>query len=800
MTSWQSAMQGKIREAEAAPAPRLPVTMAEAFMGSFRHGQLDDPVGQRDIMLSAYQELHDRFRDISGEDPAERAKREGIDFEGLGRDGRAAVIGRFVDTLPDAQQKLLDDYKDVRGRAQKKAAEIEKEAAEVEDATYGSMAHIASFTGGVARAALNPVNAAMMLLGAARPVAGAGAGAVTRWLGKEFIIGAATQAVQEPVLARQRAELGLEGNSFENILEAGTAQAGFSAVLRAGGAALRALRRAGKTPEIAANIGPEDLEAVARHVEADAAMDRMVGDPVRGHETLARARAALEEGTPLETVGATRGTGIDLSRPRGMSLPDGSKIDVQYGLADLSEIRASHGLDGTPNPDYPQALQPRDREAAASQRWVDETAARLDPERLGVAPGPQEGAPVLAPDGIVESGNGRVLAIARAYERFPEKAAEYRAYLEELGFETGTMERPVLVRVRQNEFTPEQRIAFTRESNVASTASLAASERAKVDAGKLDEGVLSLWQGGAASDVKNAPFVQRFKALAVDRAEAAGFDPDGRLTRPGADRIRAALVARAWREPDLVKKVAEDLGETSKAIVDAMVETAPEAARLRAAIEEGRLAPEYDVVTPMIRAFQTIENARRTGKKLSALADQADIERGMMSDAERAGLRLFFLDDEMTIAASAEVTAGRIRAAIGDALLKQGGDLFAERIEAPGLLRAARYADEPIGDHPLSSLERAKQRSEAAKEVAPKEGEAAPAALPKGMAEVEARLAGMLGSIDPEKEVFDFGRFDREGQPAKSSARAEFEAVKAEARAAAELQDCVVRTVGAASP
>jgi len=718
MTSIQAAIDDEIRASEALPRVRPPATLGEAWNSAWKRTALDTTFGTRDVMLEAYTELHDRLRDLAGEDPAARARRQGIDFDGLGLDGRAAALGRMIDQLPEQQGKLLEDYRDVRARAQKKAAEIERQASEVSDATYGLTGNTVAFLGGVARQVVDPVNLAMLPLGPARPAAGAGIGAVARWLGKEALTGAATQAVQEPFIARQRAELGLESNSLGNIVEAGIGQAGFAGLLHAGAAALRRLRGHDPLPsplaDATVNVAPDDISAAARVVERDAALDRMTGDPVRGPDTLERVRAALEAGAPIETEAATRGTGIDLSRPRSMAMPDGSKIEVQYGLADLSQIRASHTLDGAPNPDFPQVLQPRNRETAASQRWIDETAARLDPERLGVAPGPQEGAPVLSRDGLVESGNGRVLAIARAYERFPDRAKAYRDYLEELGFDTGAFKEPVLVRVRQNDFTPEQQIAFTRDANVAQTASLSPAERAKIDAGRMDDGLMTLWKGGAASDLKNAPFVQRFKALAVDRGEAAAFDPEGVLVPAGRERIRAALVARGWRDADLVRKVTEDLGDTSKSIVDAMVETAPEASALRAAIEEGRIAPEHDVITPMIRAFQTIEHARRTGKKLSALVDQADIERGMMPEADRAAVRLFFLDDGFTVAAGAETVANRIRTAIADALNKQAGDLFGESIEAPGLLRAARFADEPLSDAPISGLERAKARTEAA--------------------------------------------------------------------------------------
>jgi hypothetical protein len=100
----------------------------------------------------------------------------------------------------------------------------------------------------------------------------------------------------------------------------------------------------------------------------------------------------------------------------------------------------------TPNPAFPQEPQPRDRGRAASETQVSRIAGQLQPERLGASSSVGEGAPIIGADGVVESGNGRVLGIRRAYAQGGDSAQKYRAYLESQGFDTGGMKEPVLVR------------------------------------------------------------------------------------------------------------------------------------------------------------------------------------------------------------------------------------------------------------------------------------------------------------------------------------------------------------------
>jgi hypothetical protein len=102
-------------------------------------------------------------------------------------------------------------------------------------------------------------------------------------------------------------------------------------------------------------------------------------------------------------------------RPGKVFTSGGHEVGVRYEVVEADSLVASQRADLSPNPDYPAALQPRDRTRAASAEQVNEIAARLNPERLGPSPEAATGAPVVGPDNVIESGNGRWLALKRAY-------------------------------------------------------------------------------------------------------------------------------------------------------------------------------------------------------------------------------------------------------------------------------------------------------------------------------------------------------------------------------------------------
>jgi hypothetical protein len=134
-------------------------------------------------------------------------------------------------------------------------------------------------------------------------------------------------------------------------------------------------------------------------------------------------------------------------------------------------------------------LQPRDRAGrATSAAQIAELASNLDAARLRPESAElQVGAPIVGPDNVVESGNGRVAAIRLAYEKHPARAEAYRemvkAYADRV--DVHLMDMPVVIRRRVTHLTQQERIAYVAAANRSIVASLAPAEQAAADAAAL---------------------------------------------------------------------------------------------------------------------------------------------------------------------------------------------------------------------------------------------------------------------------------------------------------------------------
>ncbi|MDR1514381.1 MAG: hypothetical protein LBS45_01690, partial [Synergistaceae bacterium] len=118
--------------------------------------------------------------------------------------------------------------------------------------------------------------------------------------------------------------------------------------------------------------------------------------------------------------------------------------------------------------------------------------SNLDPTRLADNRLASDGAPIVGGDNIVESGNGRVMALREAYKR--GAADNYRQYLldnaETLGLSGNAIEgmkNPVLTRER---VTDVDRVKFAQEANESSVSAMSESETASRDAKNMDSSLL----------------------------------------------------------------------------------------------------------------------------------------------------------------------------------------------------------------------------------------------------------------------------------------------------------------------
>ena len=258
----------------------------------------------------------------------------------------------------------------------------------------------------------------------------------------------------------------------------------------------------------------------------------------------------------------------------------GTSIASEFALVDAKFLIASHNAAGTKNPDYPQDLQPRDRARESSIAWVQKTSKSLDPESLGRTSRVDTGAPIVGDDLIVESGNGRTIAIKMAYKNGDAK--EYREWLIEnarmFGFTEQQVEsykQPVLVRMRT---TDVNRAEFAVEANQDDKLSFTASERAKADSKRISGGMLELFTPSANGEIDspaNRPFVKQFLA-SLGATEAAQYtDSNGYPTQALIARIKGALFSKAYDDDRLLEMMADQTKPDLQNMLNALTMAAP---------------------------------------------------------------------------------------------------------------------------------------------------------------------------------------------------------------------------------
>jgi hypothetical protein len=381
------------------------------------------------------------------------------------------------------------------------------------------------------------------------------------------------------------------------------------------------------------------------------------------------------------------------------------RIGVEYAVVDASLLKKASGR-----------FQPRDRGRSNSALQIADMAARLDPEQLMPSPNAATGTPIIGPDMMVESGNGRVAAIGRAYELHPDRAAAYRARIEAAGFEIPEgVERPVLVARRTTALDDAGRERFAIEAQDAGVARMTPTEIARTSARAMTADRLARFRPEAAlGDAENRDFLQSILSALPASERNALFDPSGALNAEGRRRLSGAFFARAWDDGgplgrEIVGRFAEleDPGEL-KSLIDALEEAAPAWATLRAEIEAGSVRPEFDITPHVLDALNVIVMARRDAGRLGgtiAEAVDAILAQGDMFAATNplsvALLRKFWRDGRA--APAADIARFLQRYADEARAVGRSGDMLgASPAEALRAIDATTFADLPDDIPPVA--------------------------------------------------------------------------------------------------
>jgi hypothetical protein len=149
--------------------------------------------------------------------------------------------------------------------------------------------------------------------------------------------------------------------------------------------------------------------------------------------------------------------------------PNGTEADVQYALADLSQVRTSF------DQGYDQSLQPRNTSRVSSRERIEQRKADMDPEAMGAAYNAGDGAPILTPGGDVITRNHGTEALRELYRE--GRANKYRDWVianaEKFGLSREQAERtPNVGLVRVLRGGPTDLTRFAEEANMPSVAKM----------------------------------------------------------------------------------------------------------------------------------------------------------------------------------------------------------------------------------------------------------------------------------------------------------------------------------------
>jgi hypothetical protein len=745
------------------PLPRIAASAGERFDLEWESGLLTGRTVSRDEgRYAAFEAQRQEFARqgrvlanpyATGEDQLEQALEAGGGrFRREALRSRAELIaewnkaaGELRTATPDGAERYFT-AEEIERQADQRAVSARERANQAADVASGDLGPaLAGMAGGMGAMLADPVQMATLPLGA--PQAWLAGGLARRVLVNgvsEAAINAAVQAgVQYGAVNPYAREAGFEPDPLEAVLLAGLLGGGFGAATPIIGAAARRMFRADRADP--------DLAAAARMAEnaQNLADTRPAGVPMETHlADLDRATAAAAAGRVAEIADPSRWQTNTLARLASgneatVFTPTGRAVGVQYRLAELDSLVASHTDDFRENPIYPHAegIQPRDRSNAMSQEGVQKIVSEFQPERLGPSPESGSGPPIIGPDGVVESGNGRVLALRRIMSDpdLADRRAAYLAFLQARGLDTTGLRNPVLIAERQTPLTPEERRSFAQESNARAQQGMSSTERARTDADAA-RAALPAYQGGALDLAENAAFVDGFLARLPATERADLVDGKGRASAAAMGRLRGALLAAAYgdRLGPLLERFLEGGAENLKAIAGALQDVAPGWASMRAAAARGEIAPAMDITADLVAAVETVAVARDAKLRVSDVLVQIDLDRPPLTDNGRAMLGAFFTDGTLARGAAQRTVTGRLAGYIDQAMATTPGvDLFGQAAPPPS--RVLDATGRRVEVEAVEAADLPATRTEAPPPADPFAGHQA--ALRDASADIEAALA-----------------------------------------------------------
>jgi hypothetical protein len=523
---------------------------------------------------------------------------------------------------------------------------------------------------------------------------------------------------------------------------------------------------------------PADTEEERRRHALTGATIGAVGFPVGGRLMRGRggARALLGPVPTPEHPTRALAIGADPSK----------RYEMRYRVADLSELVPSNLPSGAPNPAFPRELQPRSRERAASQLQIDQIAQSLDPVALLHDAGRLDsGPPIVGRDNLVESGNGRTLAISRAAEQHPER---YQAYVDTLRQNIGEfglsesdlqgVHRPVLVRER---VSAVDRSSFVAEANGSTTLRMSPAEQAAQSAANLSDDVVTQLQIGendsiaaALRKTENRDLVRQWMGTLPENERAELLNAAGDISPKGYDALGEALLTRTYGEGATTRAFIEAGDSGVRNVQTAVMGSLPDMARAEALIRSGQRDAGLSVAGDVAKATEVLARLRQDGTAVGDYVKQVAMgERELTPFQEQV---LQFLDQNQRRPAGIRSALREYADVVENAADPNQVDMFGGAVA--GVTKEDAWASATSG------VQRERQARVAARRAQSDAAYAArgpvagtlPAGGPEGTLSIEG-LPAVAGAADRPGAVMDMprtggpeGTLAQEGAPARLAA------------------------------
>jgi hypothetical protein len=168
-----------------------------------------------------------------------------------------------------------------------------------------------------------------------------------------------------------------------------------------------------------------------------------------------------------------------------------------------------------------------------------------------------------------------------------------------------------------------ERLEFTA-ANQAAMPSMSPPELAMVDAKRVTPDILDLLADGDLNNLENRKFVRAFVDTLPASERGALAWKTGGLSAEGLNRVRNAILAKAYGDPDIIARVTESTDDDVKSVSNGLVQAAPAWAQLQADIDAGRVPEEFDLTPELMEAVKRTADMRAKGMKLEEYFAQQD--------------------------------------------------------------------------------------------------------------------------------------------------------------------------------